>query len=66
VKASKLIEKVAALIAEHGDLDVIISDGYMGYFYRGVPGNDYEVVLWRDKDNDDEELIDIGIGGCRD
>ena len=49
-----LIEKLSQYDPE---LEVLVTDGYDGNFYRG----EYSVTLFKD----DCEYVDIGVGGCR-
>ena len=58
MKASELIAKLSTLVAQEGDLEVLITDGFQAGCYRGS----YEVVIFEDLD--DTRYIDIGIGGC--
>lgn len=63
MKASEMVEHLNDLIEEHGDLEVIISDGYRGNFYSGNDDNDFDVGFYS---HNGKNNIDIGVGGCDD
>ena len=50
----KVRELIELLRMYPGDMEVLITDGFYGVFYRG----EYEVKEF-------EGSVDIGIGGCR-
>lgn len=53
----KVSELVAKLLKFPEDMEVLISDGYVGNFYSG----NYDVLEYKDEDN--QSYVDIGIGG---
>jgi hypothetical protein len=57
MKLSSMISELTQLKAELGDVEVLISDGFRGYFYSG----NYRIVRF---DNENQAYADIGIGGC--
>lgn len=58
MKVSTMISELQYLKDRLGDVDVLISDGWRGYWYSG----NYRIARWDNEDG--EPLIDIGIGGC--
>ena len=58
MKTSELIAKLSKIMAESGDLEVLVTDGFNAQCYRG----NYEVVKWQEDDG--QWCVDIGIGGC--
>lgn len=54
---AEMIEKLKALHAELGNVEVLITDGFRANCYRGT----YEIISWQDEDC---MAVDIGIGGC--
>jgi hypothetical protein len=59
MKLSSMISELTQLKAELGDVEVLISDGFRGYFYSG----NYRIVRF---DTENQVYADIGIGGCLD
>jgi len=58
MKVSTMISELQHLKDKLGDVDVLVSDGWRGYFYSG----NYRIVRWNNSDN--TPFVDIGIGGC--
>lgn len=58
MKINELIAKLQAIHDNHGDVEVLITDGFNSRCYRG----DYAVESW--VDDDGKMTVDIGIGGC--
>jgi hypothetical protein len=58
MKISELVSELEAIAAQHGDVEVLISDGFDFHFYRGA----FVVNAW--KDDNGEYCADIGVGGC--
>lgn len=56
MKVDNLIGRLTSLRKQHGNVDVVISDGYAGAYYQG----EFEIVAFVEPDG---TLIDIGIGG---
>ena len=50
-------ELIEELSQYNPELEVLVTDGYDGNFYRG----EYSITLFKD----DCEYVDIGVGGCR-
>lgn len=59
MKLSDMISELTTLKGELGDVEVLISDGFNGSFYRG------NYTVQRININGDT-FVDIGIGGCLD
>ncbi len=57
MKACELLEKLQELVAEHGDLDITIADGYNYVFYQKTDDRDFDVGYF-------DGTIEIGVGGC--
>lgn len=53
----KVKDMINALARFNGDMDILISDGYKGIFYKGHEFNDYLIQEF-------EGCVDIGVGGC--
>lgn len=53
-----MIAKLSQLRDVYGNVEVLITDGFLANCYRGQ----YDIVAW-DEDNG-QMRIDIGIGGC--
>jgi len=56
MKLTEMIGQLDALLEAHGNLEVLISDGVRGLFYKG----DFEIGLFEHSD----QYVDIGIGLC--
>lgn len=56
MKLSDMISELTTLKGDVGDVEVLISDGFRGYFYRG----NYTIQRFGNA------FVDIGIGGCLD
>jgi hypothetical protein len=54
---SEMIAKLSIMQEKHGDLELLIVDGFNAVCYRG----DYKVGFFSDEN--DVKSIDIGIGG---
>lgn len=57
--ATEMIAKIQKQIDEHGDCELLITDGWQCECYRG------DFVVEPFVDCDGYKYIDIGIGGCR-
>lgn len=55
---SELIQKLQEIKNTSGDLEVLVSDGYVNTLYRG----EYDVMLYIGEDG--TKYADIGVGGC--
>ena len=60
MKVSELISALQAVLDEHGDAEVTVTDGYECRFYRGT------YTVSRFKEDDGTWTVDLGIGGCED
>ena len=58
MKISELIAALEARMAQDGDVEVLVTDGYNAFCYRG----EYSVA--RFVCDGGEIVADIGIGGC--
>lgn len=58
MKVSELINALQAVLHEHGDAEVTVTDGYENRFYRGT------YTVSRFKEDDGTWAVDLGIGGC--
>jgi hypothetical protein len=58
VKVKEMIERLIQLEKRVGNVEVVITDGHQSVGYKG----DFEIETWIDDDN--QSVIDIGIGGC--
>lgn len=59
MQISTLIEQLRTIQNQHGDLEVLITDGFEARCYRC----EYAVQLW-DPCDGTPLCADIGIGGC--
>jgi hypothetical protein len=59
MKVSTMISELQHMQDRLGDIEVLISDGWRGYFYSG----NYRIGRWEDEE-EGQTFIDIGIGGC--
>jgi hypothetical protein len=57
MKLNEFILKLEKFKEAHGDLEVLITDGYKANCYKG----NYEFNLYQDNNN--QWCLDIGIGG---
>jgi prefoldin subunit 5 len=57
MKLSSMIAELQQMKDDLGDVEVLISDGFRGYFYAG----NYSIVRF---DNENQVYVDIGIGSC--
>lgn len=57
MKITEMIAALQKLQDKHGDMEVLVTDGFDARCYRG----NYEIVAW---DEDGVMCADIGIGGC--
>jgi len=57
MKISDMISQLQLLQGDIGDVEVLISDGYRGYFYRG----NYKLERYS---MNGEVFVDIAIGHC--
>lgn len=58
MKVLELISALQAVLDEHGDAEVTVTDGYNSRFYRGT------YTVSRFQEDDGEWTVDLGIGGC--
>ena len=58
MKTLELVEQLLKIYKQHGDVEVLMTDGYNVQCYRG----DYQVQAWQDDNG--IWTADIGIGGC--
>ena len=59
MRTTEMIAELQALVDEHGDCELLVTDGYQAECYRG----DFATELFVDCNG--YKFIDIGIGGCR-
>lgn len=57
MKISDVVAALEKIQREHGDVEVLVTDGFDARCYRG----EYEIRAW---DEDGVMCADIGIGGC--
>lgn len=57
MKISDMISELQLLQADIGDVEILISDGFRSYHYRG----NYNVRRYNENG---QTYVDIGIGGC--
>ena len=59
MKIDEFISKLIEIESEHGNLEVLITDGYEAVGYRG----DFVIQLYPDFDQ--TKYVDIGLGGLK-
>ena len=57
MKTSEAISQLAELVEQHGDCELIITDGFEYRFYRESDSSKYLIQYF-------DGEIEIGVGGC--
>ncbi len=60
MRISEMIAELQTAHRLYGDLEVTITDGYKGYFYKG----DFDITVFQPYVDEPEFYLDIGIGEC--